>query len=99
MTILRQYDLTADADGVEPLRAALRALADRVRPLAGCEGVFLYQDMERPESFVFVERWTDRESHREAGSALGRDAFAQVSACLAEPPVGRYLAVDAAEPC
>jgi quinol monooxygenase YgiN len=91
MTIVRHYLMTA-AEGRGPeLRKILQDLANKVRPLAGCEGVELYQDPELEIRFIFQERWTSADAHREAGKALGREVFAPVMAALAKPPEGSYF--------
>jgi heme oxygenase (mycobilin-producing) len=91
MALLRFYVMTAADGRQEELRAALVALAAKVRPCDGSEGVELYQDLDAPACFVLVERWRSMEDHKAAGKALGRDAFQPVIALLSQPPEGRYL--------
>lgn len=91
MALLRYYVMTAVEGRQEELRAALVALAAKIRPCDGSEGVELYQDLDAPACFVFVERWRSMEDHKAAGKALGRDAFQSVIAVLSQPPEGRYL--------
>lgn len=91
VTILRHYLMTA-GDGREgELRKVLQDLANKVRPLPGCEGVELYQDPDAETRFIFLERWTSAGAHRDAGKSLGRDVFAPVMAALAKPPEGSYF--------
>ena len=91
MAVLRYYDMTAIEGRQQELRAALVALAEKIRPCAGSEGVELYEDLDAPARFVFVERWRSMEDHKAAGKALGRTAFQPVLAVLSQPPEGRYL--------
>jgi quinol monooxygenase YgiN len=93
MTIARHYAMVAAEGRQEALKAALARLATAVGRLAGCEGVELSQDLDAPESFIFVERWTSVDAHKAAGSTLGREILGEVMAALAEPPKGRYLEV------
>jgi quinol monooxygenase YgiN len=91
MALLRYYVMTAIEGRQEELRAELIALATKIRPCDGSEGVELYRDLDAPACFVFVERWRSMEDHKAAGKALGRDAFQHVIAVLSQPPEGRYL--------
>lgn len=91
MTVLRHYLMRAAEGRGEALGAALAALADKVRPLAGCEKVEMFTDAGDANAFIFIEYWSSVEAHKAAGAALGKDAFADVMAALAGPPEGRYL--------
>lgn len=91
MTILRHYVMTAAEGRGEDLHAALVALAAKVSPLPGSEGVELLADMRDTDSFVFIEHWTSVDAHKAAGNALGKEAFTPVMAILTRPPEGRYL--------
>ena len=91
MTVLRHYKMTAATDLGSDLSAALVGLAEKVRPLPGCEKVELFADPGDPATFVFIEHWRSIEDHKTAGAALGRQAFAPVATLLSAPPEGRYL--------
>ena len=91
MTILRHYKMTAAEGRGGDLRSALEDLAEKVRPLPGCQSVQLYADPDDPLTYVFIEDWQSRDDHKAAGSALGKEAFAAVAAVLSGPPDGRYL--------
>jgi quinol monooxygenase YgiN len=91
MALLRHYVMSAAKGRESELRAALVALAAKIRPCDGSEGVELYQDLDAPACFVFLERWRSMEDHKAAGKALGREAFQPVLAVLSQPPEGRYL--------
>lgn len=91
MTIARHYVMTAKADTADALRDALVALAAAVRPLDGCEGIAMFQDVAAPTRFVFVEYWASIEAHKTAGATLPKESFAPVMAALASPPEGTYL--------
>lgn len=60
----------APGKGSELARAMAPRLAD-VRKEPGCEQYDLFQDTERPDTLVLLERWTD-ETTLEAHSALNR---------------------------
>ena len=79
-------------DGQGPaLEAALRALAAKVAPQAGCAGTELYQDADNPERFTFLERWESVDAQKAGGKAVGKEAFAPIMAALASPPDGASL--------
>jgi heme-degrading monooxygenase HmoA len=86
MSFVRYYRMTAREGAASELHAALENLRGLVLPLPGCEGVELLRNTEVPDQFVFMERWSSVESHREGGKALGKQAFAPVMAALAGPP-------------
>jgi heme oxygenase (mycobilin-producing) len=91
MTIMRQYVMIADQHQAETLLANLRSLAAAVELLDGCEGVDLLRDMDRPERFVFVERWASIAAHKNGAGALPKDLIGAVMAPLAVPLEGSYL--------
>lgn len=91
MAILRHYVMNAAEGRDKALEAALRDLADKVRPLPGCEGVALLRDVDNARRLVFIETWADIEAHKTAGALIGREAFAPVMAALDGPPEGAYL--------
>jgi quinol monooxygenase YgiN len=92
VTVARQYVLTAKEGQAGALQQALIDLAALVRPVAGCEGVEILQDVKLPERFVFVEKWASVEAHKTGGETLPKDAFAPVMATLGEKPGASYLA-------
>ena len=91
MALCRTYDLLAADDRIEALRDALVTLAGRVRAIAGCEGVQLFQDADVPARFLFIERWASADAHRAGGAILGKAALADVLAALAAPPAAAML--------
>jgi heme oxygenase (mycobilin-producing) len=91
MSVARHYVMIAAEGKAEALKQALAALAAKVRPLEGSEGVEVFQDAEIPSYFVFVEHWTSIEAHKRGGQLLGRAVLTDVLATIAEPPQGRYL--------
>ena len=91
MTTARFYIMHAAAGKDAALETALRDLADKVRPLPGCEGVELMRDSGNELRFVFIEKWSSIEAHKDSGKALGKEALAPVMAALDGPPDGSYL--------
>src|SRR3546814_6728138 len=78
MPFVRHYLMIARPEEIDTLRRALEALAAKIAPLEGCEGTELYQDADKPERFVFLERWQSSEHQKEGGKALGKEAFAPI---------------------
>lgn len=91
MTVARCYEMHAAEGKDAMLETALRALADAVRPLTGCEGVELLRDCGNERRFLFIEKWRSIEAHKDAGKMLGREALTGVMAALDGPPDGSYL--------
>jgi quinol monooxygenase YgiN len=91
MAYLKHYIMIAKAGQEMALAEALDALKAKVRPLDGCEDVLFLRDLDRPERFVFLERWSSAEAHKAGGAALGKGALAPVMAALGEPPQAMSL--------
>ena len=91
MTVARHYVMTAAVGQEEALGDALRVLAAAVRPIEGCEGCELLQDVDQPARFIFIEKWASVEAHKAGGALLPKETFKPVMAALAGPPEGAYL--------
>ena len=91
MTVARHYVMLAKEGSEAALDRALRAVADAVRPLPGCEGVEMLRDLSNGRRFVFIERWADVEAHKAAGRLLDKSVIAPMMAALDGPPEGSYL--------
>ncbi len=92
MSFVRSYLMIAKPGDEPALAAALERLAGKVRPIEGCTGVELYQDIDKPERFTFLERWTSIDAHKAGGKLLGKEAFAPIMAALAAPPEAASIA-------
>ncbi|WP_375196022.1 putative quinol monooxygenase [Sphingobium sp.] len=91
MTVARHYIMHAREGMDAALETALRAVADAVRPLPGCEGVELLRDLGNERRFVFIEQWADVDAHKAAATGLDKSVFAPMMAALDGPPDGAYL--------
>lgn len=91
MTVARHYVMHAAPGRDATLETALRALAEKVRPLPGCEGVELMRDIGNELRFVFIEKWASIDAHKEAGKLLPKEATAALGEALDGPPEGSYL--------
>lgn len=91
MTIVRHYIMRAKDGMSADLDSALRALADAVRPLPGCEGVEMLRDMGDEQRFIFIEQWADVDAHKAGGKLLDKSVIAPMMAALDGPPDGAYL--------
>ncbi|MDA8292181.1 MAG: antibiotic biosynthesis monooxygenase [Actinomycetota bacterium] len=79
-------------DGREgAVRDKLREVLVDTRAFDGCEGVTVWQDEDRPTSFVVEERWASR-AHSDAYSAwrAGRVEQDGLRSMLAEPATKRH---------
>lgn len=91
MTVTRHYVMHAKDGDSAVLETALRALADQVRPIPGCEGVELLRDLGNEHRFLFTEKWESVDAHKAAGQHLPKEALAPVMAALDGPPDGGYF--------
>ncbi|WP_176591187.1 putative quinol monooxygenase [Sphingobium sp. EM0848] len=91
MTVARHYIMHAKEGMDAELETALRAVADAVRPLPGCEGVEMLRDLGNERRFVFIEKWADIDAHKAAGAVLDKGLFAPMMAALDGPPDGAYF--------
>jgi len=91
MTIARYYMMHAREGADASLESALRALADAVGQLPGCEGVEMLRDLGNERRFLFIEKWTDVDAHKAAGSLLDKSLFAPVMGAVDGPPDGAYF--------
>lgn len=91
MTTARFYIMHAAEGKDAALETALRATADAVRALPGCEGVELMRDSGNERRFVFIEKWVDIEAHKAGADSLGEAVLGPVMAALDGPPDGSYL--------
>jgi quinol monooxygenase YgiN len=89
--MIQSYQLTANAGKEDELKSALVTLAAAVQQQPGCIATNVYADVGNPLTFLFVEEWTAPEDQKQAGQALGREAFAPVMAAAAGRPVVRSL--------
>jgi len=91
MTVARHYIMHAKEGMDAALETALRAIADAVRPLPGCEGVEMLRDLGNERRFIFIERWADVDAHKSAAALIDKGLFASLMAALEGPPDGAYL--------
>jgi quinol monooxygenase YgiN len=91
MALIQTYHMAAIAGKEDELQSALVALAAAVRLQPGCENTTVYVDVANASAFLFVEEWNSREDQKQAGQALGREAFAAVMAAAAGRPNMRSL--------
>ena len=94
MAIARHYVMIAKSGSGDALRLALKALAEAVRPLPGCEGVEMLRDTRNGDHFVFIEKWVSIEAHTAAGTHLPKDALGPVMDVLEGRPQGTYLSYE-----
>lgn len=91
MTIARAYKMIAAEGKGDALLAALEGLADALKDIAGFQGADLMRDVEKPEHFMFIEKWASVQAHKDGGPSLPKEALAPVMGALAGAPDGAYL--------
>ena len=91
MTVARHYVMHA-AEGKDALlEKALDDLAAAVRAVPGCEGVEMLRDCGNERRFVFIEKWSSIDAHKDGAKALDKALFAPMMAALDGLPEGAYL--------
>jgi quinol monooxygenase YgiN len=88
---IKLYSMKAKSGHENALGTALSELAARIRSIAGCERVEIFQGLESSAEFVFVEHWASLEVQKAGGRQLGKDAFKPVMDALGAPPVVQTL--------
>lgn len=92
MTFVRHYTMQARDGAGDELANALSALERAVRMLPGSLGVDLLRDIDDSDRYLFIERWTNRETHAAAGAQLPAEVMAAIKPWLSSAPVGLNLA-------
>ena len=83
MALVHSYDMTARAGSEGALGAALQALAEAVKGIAGSQGAMVLQDRKEAQRFLFLEFWQDEESRKAAGPQLPKEVMAQIMGAVA----------------
>ncbi|HVC24720.1 MAG TPA: antibiotic biosynthesis monooxygenase family protein [Acidimicrobiales bacterium] len=91
MSILVLLSVEAPEGQEDAVRDKLREILVATRAFDGCEDVAVWQDEDRPTSFVVVETWVSRE-HSDAYSEwrAGRVEQDGFRAMLAAPGIKRH---------
>lgn len=86
--------VTTDAQRREELVRVGQAVAQASRAEDGCIDYRIYQDMENPDEFVFVEEWESDEALRRHFATSHVAEFMQaITATLAGPPDVKFHTV------
>lgn len=91
MTVARHYRMDAAEGKAEALLSALTVLAGALETLPGFLGADLLRDLDRPDRFIFIEKWSSVEAHKAGGSLLPKETLTPVMNALADRPEGAYL--------
>ena len=89
MAVARIYRMSCVPGRCEELHGALGALAGALGEIEGLQSVCVLRDVERPDDFLFVEKWASVQAQKSSGKSLPERAFARVMAALADKPYGR----------
>ena len=91
MTVARHYVMQAAEGKATALRSALTQLVGALVNIPGFEGADLLMDVDEPDRFIFIEKWSSVEAHKGGSSLLPKEAVAPLMASLAGKPEGAYL--------
>jgi len=89
VAVARIYRMSCAPGRREELRGALEALAGALGEIEGLQSVSVLRDVEQPDDFVFVEKWTSVQVQESSGKSVPKQAVARVMAALADKPCGR----------
>lgn len=85
MGLVHSYQMTARAGSEAALAAALEALAEAVKGIAGSQGAMVLQDRKEAQKFLLLEFWDGAESRQAAGSQLPKEVMGQIMAAVGGP--------------
>lgn len=85
MALVHTYQMTARAGSEDALAAALEALGEAVKDIAGSQGAMVLQDRKEPQKFLFLEFWDGEDSRKAAGSQLPKDVMGRIMAAQGGP--------------
>ncbi|MGI9145468.1 MAG: putative quinol monooxygenase [Chloroflexota bacterium] len=91
--IVRVAKYRPQPGGVDDLRTALHALAERMRGLPGLFGVQVCQLIEDPEWLALVSRWEHEEAMRATGNPGLDELMTQVAGLGQEQRVEHFAAI------
>jgi quinol monooxygenase YgiN len=85
MGLAHSYVMTARAGSEDALGAALEALGEAVKHIAGSQGAMVLRDRKEPGKFLFLEFWDDAASRAAAGSQLPKDVMGRIMGAVGGP--------------
>jgi len=91
MTVLRHYRMDSAEGKGGDLERALAALAGALKDVPGFEGADVFCDADEPGRFIFIEKWSSIEAHKQGAAFLPKHAFTSVMAAIAGKPEACYL--------
>jgi quinol monooxygenase YgiN len=83
--LVHSYQMIARVGSEDALAAALEALAEAVKGIAGSQGAMVLQDRKEAQKFLFLEFWDGEESRKAAGSQLPKDVMGRIMATMGGP--------------
>ena len=95
MSVNVVVNFEASDGNAEVMRSLLREGRDLSRNAEGCEGFDLFQRVDDPHKFMFLERWTSIDAHHAnmARNIVGSGHFAKVLPLLVGPPDNGVIAI------
>ena len=85
MALVHSYRMIAKPGSEDALGAALEALGEAARAIAGSQGATVLRDRKEPQKFLFLEFWDSEESRKAAGSQLPKEVMGRIMAALGGP--------------
>jgi quinol monooxygenase YgiN len=85
MALVHSYTMIAKAGSEDALAAALEALGEAVKGIAGSQGAMVLRDCKAVQTFLFLEFWDSEDSRKAAGSQLPKEVMGRIMAALGGP--------------
>lgn len=83
--LVHSYQMIARAGSEDALAAALEALGEAVKGIAGSQGAMVLQDRKEAQKFLFLEFWDAEESRKAAGPQLPKEVMGRIMAAIGGP--------------
>lgn len=85
MALVHSYTMIAKTGSEDALAAALEALGEAAKGIAGSQGAMVLRDRKEPQTFLFLEFWDSEESRKAAGAQLPKEVMSRIMAALGGP--------------
>jgi hypothetical protein len=85
VALVHSYTMIAKEGSQDALAAALEALGEAAKGIAGSQGAMVLRDRKEARKFLFLEFWDGEDSRKAAGSQLPKDVMGRIMAALGGP--------------
>jgi heme oxygenase (mycobilin-producing) len=90
MSITRVTEFIAAKGKEDELRSLLTSVVPYITSSMGCLSCEILRQLEKPQCFVAIERWSDIEAHKLCVAQFPKDKLDAAMRLVAHPPAGGY---------